>query len=107
LAFLTAVAKEEALDRLVKNFWMDIATPEDDDYATPIADDIIMLKMKEEVVILDDGHIHLPTLWRHGLPLTENNYEYAKKRLFALLGSKLMTTKANLLQDYEEVFKKW
>jgi hypothetical protein len=41
------------------------------------------------------------------LPLTENNYEYAKKRLFALLGSRLMTTKANLRQDYEEVFKKW
>jgi hypothetical protein len=49
--FLTAVAKEEALDWLVKNFWMDTATPEDNDYATPIADDIIMLKMKEEFVM--------------------------------------------------------
>jgi hypothetical protein len=66
LAFVTAVAKEEALDWLVKNFWMDTATPEDDDYVTPIADDIIMLKLKQEVVILDDGHIQLPTLWRQG-----------------------------------------
>jgi hypothetical protein len=35
------------------------------DTATPIAADIIMLKMKEELVILDDEHIQLPTLWKH------------------------------------------
>jgi hypothetical protein len=88
----TALAKEEVLDKLVKNFWMDEQTPQDEDYATPIADDLIMLKMQDSLTILPDGHIQLPTLWKEGLPQTQSNFEYAKKRLFALLGSKQMTT---------------
>jgi hypothetical protein len=78
---------------------MDGCTPEDDNYATPIQDDLIMQKMKEELTILKDGHIQLPTLWKEGRPKTQNNYEYAKKRLFALLGSKGMTSSPTLLDD--------
>jgi hypothetical protein len=95
------------LDRLVKNFWIDGCTPEDDNYATPIQDDLIMQKMKEELTILKDGHIQLPTLWKEGRPKTQNNYEYAKKRLFALLGSKGMTSSPTLLDDYGQVIQKW
>jgi hypothetical protein len=73
----TALAKEEVLDRLVKNFWMDKRTLQDDDYATPIADDLIMMKMKKELKILPDGHIELPTLWKQGPPQTQNNFECA------------------------------
>jgi hypothetical protein len=43
----TALAKEEVLDRLVNNFWMDERTLQDGDYATHIADDLIMMKMKK------------------------------------------------------------
>jgi hypothetical protein len=71
----TVSQKEEALDRFVKNFWMDERTLQDDDYATPIADDIIMMKMKNGLKILPDGHIELPTLWKEGNPHTQNNFE--------------------------------
>jgi hypothetical protein len=67
---------------------MDKRTPQDDDYATPIGNNLIMMKIKKELTILPDGHIQLPTLWKEGQPNTHNNYEYAKKRLFSLLGSK-------------------
>jgi hypothetical protein len=103
---LTVLPKEEALDRLVKNFWMDERTSQDDNYATPIADDLIMQRMKKELVMLPDGHIQLPTIWKEGLPKTQNNFEYAKKRRFSLLGSKLMTN-GTLLKDYSDVFLKW
>jgi hypothetical protein len=103
----TALAKEEVLDRLVKNFWMDKRTLQDDDYATPIADDLIMMKMKKELKILPDGHIELPTLWKQGPPQTQNNFECAKTRLFQLLGSKLMTSDPTLMDKYQVVFKKW
>jgi hypothetical protein len=73
----TVSQKEKALDRLVKNFWMDEQTQQDDDYATPIADDIIMMKMKKELKILPDEHIDLPTLWKEVRPHTQNNFEYA------------------------------
>jgi hypothetical protein len=66
---------------------MDEGTSQDDDYATPIADDLIMMRMKKELVMLPDGHIQLPMIWKEGLPKTQNNFEYAKKRLFSLLGS--------------------
>jgi hypothetical protein len=85
---------------------MDERTPQDDDYATPIADDLIMMRMKKELEMLPDGHIQLPTIWKEGLPKTQNNFEYAKKRLFLLLGSKLMTN-GTLLKDYNDVFLKW
>jgi hypothetical protein len=101
------IAKEEVLDRLVKNFWMETDTPQDDDYATPIADDLIMMKMLQTMKILPDGHIQLPTLWKEGLQQMENNYKYAKTRLFSLLGSKVMTSSTTLLNDYEQVIKKW
>jgi hypothetical protein len=104
---LTALHKEEALDQMVKSFWMDNQTPQDDDYATPIADDLIMMKMKEQFKILSDGHIQLPMLWKEGMPQTQNNFEYAKNLLFALLGSKLKTKNDSLLQDYDNVIKKW
>jgi hypothetical protein len=54
LGKFTALGKEEVLDRLVKNFWMDERTAQDDDYATPIADDLIMMKMKKELKMLPD-----------------------------------------------------
>jgi hypothetical protein len=60
----TALEKEEVLDRLEKNFWMDERTQEDDDYATPISDNLIMLKMQKELLILPDGYIQLPMLWK-------------------------------------------
>jgi cytochrome oxidase assembly protein ShyY1 len=82
--FFMMIAKEEVLDRLVKNFWMETDTPQDDDYATPIAEDLIMMKMRKTMKILPDGHIQLPTLWKEELPQRENNYEYAKTRLFSL-----------------------
>jgi hypothetical protein len=82
---------------------MDGRTPEDDDNAKPIQDDLMMQKMKEELIIIQDGHIQLPTLWKEGRPETQNNYEYAKKRLFALLGSKGMTSSPTLLDDYGQV----
>jgi hypothetical protein len=66
---------------------MDERTPQDDDYATPIADDLIMMRMKKELVKLPDGHIQIPTIWQEGFPKTQNNFEYAKKRLFSLLKS--------------------
>jgi hypothetical protein len=88
---LAALHKEEGLDRMVKNFWMDEQTPQGDDYGTPIAGDLIMMKMQEQIKILPDGHIQLPTLWKDGMPQTQNNFEYAKKQLFSLLKSKLMT----------------
>jgi hypothetical protein len=72
---LTVSPKEEALDRLVKNFWMDERASQDDDYATPIADDLIMMRMKKELVMLPDGHIQLPTIWKEGLPKTQNNFK--------------------------------
>jgi hypothetical protein len=56
--------------------------------------------------MLPDGHIQLPTIWKEGLPKKQNNFEYAKKRLIALLGSKLMTN-GTLLKDYDDVFLKW
>jgi hypothetical protein len=43
---------------------METDTPQDDDYATPIADDLIMMKMRQTMKILPDGHIQLPTLWK-------------------------------------------
>jgi hypothetical protein len=86
---------------------MDNRTPKDDDYATPIGNDLIMMKMKNELTILLDGHIKLTTLWKDGQPRTQNNYEYAKNRLFLLLGLKSMTSNDNLLKDYGEVIKKW
>jgi hypothetical protein len=85
---------------------MDEGTSQDDDYATPIADDLIMMRMKKELEILPDGHIQLPTIWKEGLLKTRNNFEYANKRLFSLLGSKLMTN-STLLKDYNDVFRKW
>jgi hypothetical protein len=85
---------------------MDDGTPQDDDYATPIADDLIMMRMKKELVMLPDDHIQLLTIWKEGLPKRQNNFEYAKKRLFLLLGSKLMTN-GTLLKDYNDVFLKW
>jgi hypothetical protein len=87
--------------------WTDNRTPKDDDYATPIGDDLIMMKMKKELTILPDGHIQLPTLWKEGQPNTHKNYEHAKNRLFSLLGSKSMTSNDNLLKDYGEVIQKW
>jgi hypothetical protein len=36
---------------------MDDRTPKDDDYATHIGYDLIMMKMKKELTILRDGHI--------------------------------------------------
>jgi hypothetical protein len=36
-----------------------------------------------------------------------NNYEYAKNRLFLLLGSKCITSNDKLLKDYGEVIEKW
>jgi hypothetical protein len=86
---------------------MDERMPQDDDYATPIADDIIMMKMKTELKILPDGYIELPTLWKEGRPHTQNNFEYAKKRLVALLALKMMTKNDTLLKDYADVIKKW
>jgi hypothetical protein len=59
---LSVSPKQAVLDGLVKNFWMDNRTPKDDDYATPIGDDLIMMKRKKELTILLDGHIQLPTL---------------------------------------------
>jgi hypothetical protein len=73
------IAKEEILDRLVKNFWMETDTPQDDDYATPIADDLITMKMRQTMKILPNGHIQLPTLWKEGLLQTEKNYEYVER----------------------------
>jgi hypothetical protein len=102
----TSQAKEEVLDRLVKIFWIESKTKEDNDYSTPISEDL-MIKMKKSSCILPDGHIKLPTLWKEGKPLTPSNYEYAKVRLFSLLGSKLMTCNETLLRDYEQVFLKW
>jgi hypothetical protein len=86
---------------------MDKRTLQDDDYATPIADDLILMKMKKELKILPDGHIELPTLWKQGPPQTQNNFECAKRRLFQLLGSKLMTSDPTLMKKYQAVFKKW
>jgi hypothetical protein len=85
---------------------MDERMSQDDDYATPIANDLIMMRMKKELVMLPDGHIQLPTIWKEGLPKRQNNFEYAKKRLFSLLGPKLMTN-GTLLKDYNDVFLEW
>jgi hypothetical protein len=103
LATPVCISKRSGLYSLVKNFWIDNRTPEDDDYATPIGDDLIMMKMKKELTILPNGHIQLPTLWKDGQLKTQNNYEYAKNRLFSLLGSKSMTSNDNLLKYYGEV----
>jgi hypothetical protein len=53
---------------------MDEQTPQDEDYATPIADDIIMMRMKTELKILPGGHVELPTLWKQGRRHTQNNF---------------------------------
>jgi hypothetical protein len=70
-------AKEEVLEGLVKKFWMQSNTKEIADYSTPISEDLLMIKMKNSLCILPDGHIKLPTLWKEGKTLTPSNYEYA------------------------------
>jgi hypothetical protein len=104
--FVHCAGKRRSFDRLEKNFWMDERKSQDDDYATLIADDLIMMKMKKELKILPDGHIELPTLWKQGSPQTQHNFECAKTRLFQLLGSKLLTSDPTLMKDYQAVFKK-
>jgi hypothetical protein len=44
-----------------------------------ISDKALALSMaldkKKELVMLPDGHIQLPTIWKEGLPKTQNNFE--------------------------------
>jgi hypothetical protein len=73
----------------------------------PSADYFAVGRRQKELTILPDGHIQLPTLLKEGQPNTHNNYEFAKNKLFSLLGLKSMTLNNNLLRDYGEVIKKW
>jgi hypothetical protein len=100
-------AKEEHLDKLVKAVWLDQSTPTDDDMATPIREDILMQQIKKSLIILPNDQLQLPCLWKNGHPDLPNNYELCKKRLIALLSSKLITTTTSLLSDYNAIFDKW
>jgi hypothetical protein len=51
----TSQAKEEVLDRLIQNFWMESNTREGGNYATPISEDLIMIKMKKQLKIPPDS----------------------------------------------------
>jgi hypothetical protein len=103
----TVQAREEHLDKLVKTFWLDQSTPTDDNMATPIREDIPMQQIKKSLIILPNGQLQLACLWKNGLPDLPNNYELCKKRLIALLSSKLITTTTSLVSDYNAIFDKW
>jgi hypothetical protein len=103
--FLKIQSKEEHLDKLVETFWMDQSTPHDDDLAKPIQDDLLLEKIKK--LLTPSGKLQIPCLWKTKCPTLKNNFELAKKRLFSLLLSKLITTTSNFLDDYSAIFKKW
>jgi hypothetical protein len=46
-------------------------------------------------------------VYKNGHPDLPNNYDLCKKRLIALLSSKLITTMTSLLSDYNAIFNKW
>jgi hypothetical protein len=56
---------------------------------------------------LPSGKLQIPCLWKTKCPTLKNNFKLAKKILFSLLSSKLITTTSNLLDDYNAIFKKW
>jgi hypothetical protein len=105
--FLNIQSREEHLDRLVETFWMDQSTPSDDDLATPIQDNLLLQKIQKLMIKLLSGKLQIPCLWKTKCPQLKNNFELAKKRLFALLSLKLITTASNLLDKYNAIFKKW
>jgi hypothetical protein len=102
----TVQAREEHLDRLVKNFWLDQSTPGDDNLSTPIQEDLLMKKIQQSLVKLPSGKLKLPCLWKDETRDIPNNYDMCKRRLGSLLGSKLITDTAKLLGDYTDIFRK-
>jgi hypothetical protein len=103
----TVQAREEHLDRLVKNFWLDQSRPGDDDLSSPIQEDLLMKKIKRSLVKLPSGKLQLPCLWKDETRDIPNNYDMCKRRLGSLLGSKLIRDTAKLLGDYNDIFRKW
>jgi hypothetical protein len=81
--------------------------PNDDDLATPIQEDLLMKYIRDSLIRLPSGKLQLPCLWKNGHPNIPNNYDMCKRRLVSLLSSKLITTTAKLLSDYNKIFKKW
>jgi hypothetical protein len=61
-------AREEHLDKLVRTFWFDQATPGDDDIATPIRDDILMDNISSFVDDMTDSR---PTTQQIGVLINE------------------------------------
>jgi hypothetical protein len=84
---------------------MDQSTPSDDDLATPIQDDLLLQKIQKSMIKLPSGKLQNPCLWKTKCPQLKNNFELAKKRLFALLSLKLITMTSNLLVEYNAIFK--
>jgi hypothetical protein len=103
----TVQAREEHLDRLVKNFWLDQSTPGDDNLLTPIQEDLLMKKIQQSFVKLPSGKLQLLCLWKDETRDIPNNYDMCKRRLVSLLGSKLITDTAKLLGNYNDIFRKW
>jgi hypothetical protein len=56
------------LDKLVRTFWLDQATPGDDDLATPIRDDILMDNISRSLNQLPSRRLQLPCLWETKQP---------------------------------------
>ena len=79
----TTLTQEEQLDKLVKTFWMDESSPEDDDLSSSIKDDLIAQKIKDSLVVLPNGQLEMPCLWKDGRPKLPYNFNYAKIRLFS------------------------
>jgi hypothetical protein len=86
---------------------MDQSTPSDDDLATPIRDDLLLQKIQKSMIKLLSEKLQIPCLWKTKCPQLKNKFELAKKRLFALLLLKLITTTSNLLDEYNAIFKQW
>lgn len=103
----TTHTREEHIDKLMSTFWIDQTTAADNNMAVPIQEDVLMKKIRDSLVRLPTGQLQLPCLWKNGHPDIPNNYELCKKRLVLLLSSKLITTMAQLLTDYNLIFKKW
>jgi hypothetical protein len=103
----TVQAREEHLDRLVKNFWIGQSTPGDGDLSTPIQEDSLVKKIQRSLVKLPSGKLQLPCLWKDETRNIPNNYNMCKRRLGSLLGSKLITDTAKLLGNYNNIFRKW
>jgi hypothetical protein len=62
--------------------------------------------LSEKYKKLPSGRVQLPCLWKPGQPDVKSNFDAAKKRLYSLLNSKLLSD-PELKKMYADKFKEW